>query len=96
MIPGLVKWKALLKPLRRATPIELSHANWLDLDGKAGTVKCSICLQSNIDWCYNCEKPICNEHSIPMIFLILANGCPLIVFNVCVECAKKFGLPEDN
>lgn len=90
------KWKALLKPLRRATPTEMWGAFRIDLDDKAGTVQCSKCWRLNTDFCYNCEQPICEAHSIGMIFPALANDQPLVIFNVCVDCAKKIGLPEDN
>ncbi len=49
-----------------------------------------------MDCCYNCEKPICKEHSTPYVFLADRwEGRPILVLNVCSECEKDNGLDQE-
>ncbi len=60
-------------PLRDAIPIRF---------GKSPPVKCCLCENPNIDWCWNCNKPHCGDHSRTIMFINIMN-------TLCLECAKE-------
>ena len=58
-------------PLNKALSINLDNAKY---------TKCIKCKSINRDWCWSCERPLCDRHRYP-IFLM-----PFAIFSICKEC----------
>ena len=48
-------------------------------------IKCSWCDFPNIDWCWNCEIPICENHLFVINF-----PDQRLAFGVCEDCRLHF------
>lgn len=46
--------------------------------------KCTFCNKQNIDYCWNCELPICQNHARTVFFIINRMGALL-----CPLCAEE-------
>jgi hypothetical protein len=77
-------WTAEFFPIRRLEP---SDGPGLVI-GKITPEPCAFCSEPRIDTCYNCERSICGNHGIPEVMLAYPTGQPLMVLNVCPECAR--------
>ena len=51
----------------------------------AKPVKCYACEKTCSNWCWNCEKPHCDEHAVYLLF----HRFP-IMLTFCLECNKEF------
>ena len=61
----------------------LYHAICINVGKKPiGSEKCFFCEKLNIDWCWNCERPICREHAY-LVFLPLGG-----LFCICKDCRE--------
>jgi hypothetical protein len=78
-------WIAPYFPLR---PLDPSDGTGYMI-GKVLTGTCAFCGGPRIDCCYNCEKSVCKDHDIPLVFLEhRLSGRPLIALGVCPDCVR--------
>lgn len=77
-----MKWSAPFRPIGKVSSAVKIREVWTSDPSKKGSVNCCYCGLPNIDWCYNCERPICGNCSSPHIFLMT----PFIGMNICKEC----------
>lgn len=79
------EWVAPYRPIRLLPKAEEERGGLaIDLGFTPG--RCAFCARPRIDHCYNCERAICRRHSQLWIFGETANGKPLIVLAICLEC----------
>lgn len=90
-----MKWTAPHYPIRLLAPKERQFCLSITLKGFTPG-KCSFCAGEEIDTCYNCEKPICEEHSIPFVMMTHSDGQPMFILNVCSECVRDNGLKSSK
>lgn len=62
-------------PLRQAIFLKLRNSN---------KTLCQECERDNLDWCWNCEKPICSKHSYPLFFVNTG-----FILNLCGDCRQE-------
>ena len=88
-----MKWAAPYYPIRALAPNERKFCVSIKFKGLTPG-KCGFCGGGKIDTCYNCEKPMCENHGIPFVMMTRSNGQPMFILNVCPECVRDNGLKE--
>ena len=77
-----MEWNQPLKPIGK-TPASIRICEiWLGQKEK-GSAECCYCGLPNVDWCYNCEQPICDGCSAIYAFRV----SPPYGLRICKECA---------